>query len=79
VLPLIWFTSLAGLALGIGMLLAGALDGSRLKHAVRCLVDWKYDRKAGAATLPSQESERVRVPFSVPITVGLTLALLLNP
>jgi len=76
VLYLLWYTSLAGLALGIGMLVFGRLDGTRMKHAVRCAVDWRYDRKAGAATLPPKESDKVRVLFSLAIAVGLIAALL---
>lgn len=75
---LLLVTSLAGVVMGLGMLLTGHLDGARLKHALRCLFDWRYDRKAGAANLPPKESERVRIPFSIPIAVG-TLAALLWP
>jgi len=72
---LLWATSLAGVAMGLGMLLLGRLDGSRLRHALRCAFDWRYDRMAGAAALPPKEDARFRVPFSVPIAVGLWLAL----
>ena len=37
--------------------------------------DWRYDRPAGAAALPPKESAQVRIPFSVPIAVGLIVAL----
>lgn len=77
VLHLIWFTSIAGLIFGIGMLIAGKLDGSRLKHGARCLFDWRYDRKAGAANLPPKTSDKVRIPFSIPITVGMVVAAML--
>ena len=76
VLYLLWYTSLAGLALGVGMLIFRRLDGMRLKHAVRCAIDWRYDRKAGAASLPPKESDSVRVPFSLAITAGLVAALM---
>jgi Flp pilus assembly protein protease CpaA len=75
-LYLLWFTSLAGLVLGVGMLFFGKLDGARIKHVVRCSVDWRYDRKAGAATLPPRESDQVRIPFSLAITAGLLAALI---
>ena len=75
VLPLLWFTSLAGLAMGAVMLASGHLDGARLRHFLRCALDWRYDRKAGAAALPPKESARFRIPFSVPIAVGLAVAL----
>ncbi len=75
---LLWVTSLAGLAFGIAMLLTGHLDGTRLKHYLRSLWDWRYDRAAGAAGLPPKTASRYRVPFSVPITVGLVAALLVR-
>jgi len=76
ILLMLWITSLVGVVVGVFMLLFGRLDGSRLKHYLRCTFDWRYDRKAGRATLPPKESERVRVPFSIPITVGMLWALL---
>jgi len=72
---LLWATSLAGVVMGLAMLALGQLDGARLKHVVRCAVDWRYDRKAGAAVLPPKDSAQFRIPFSVPISVGLLVAL----
>jgi prepilin peptidase CpaA len=74
-LPMLWVTSLAGVVMGLVMLAFGRLDGARLRHFARCAVDWRYDRAAGAAALPPKESARYRVPFSVPIAVGLIVAL----
>ena len=71
----ILFTSLAGLALMVGMLLFGAADPARLKHCVRAIFDWRYDRKAGKAALPPKSSERCRIPFGVAIAVGTWAAL----
>jgi Flp pilus assembly protein protease CpaA len=76
VLMMIVVTSLAGVLLGVVMLLTGRLDGARLKHYLRCLFDWRYDRKAGAALLPPRESEKVRIPFSIPIAAGMVAAML---
>ena len=73
---LLWVTSLAGLVMALVMLVAGELDPSRLKHYMRSMIDWRYDRAAGAALLPSKDAARFRVPFSVPISVGLLAALL---
>jgi Flp pilus assembly protein protease CpaA len=73
---LLWITSLAGLVMAVVMLLAGELDPSRIKHYLRCLWDWHYDRAAGAAVLPPKDGLRFRVPFSVPIAIGLLAALL---
>jgi len=72
---LLWMTSLAGVVMAVVMLAAGELDPARLKHALRCLVDWRYDRAASAARLPPRDAARFRVPFSVPIAVGLLAAL----
>jgi len=79
VLFLLWYMSLAGLALAVIMLALNQVEGHRLKHYVRCAVDWRYDRKAGAATLPPKENARVRVPFALAIAAGLLLALLVAP
>jgi len=76
VLQLLWFTSLAGLVLAVGMLACKRADGARLKHYGRCLVDWRYDRKAGAAVLPPRESNQVRIPFSVAIAAGMLTAMI---
>lgn len=78
-LGLLWFMSLAGLVLAVVMLVFNRADGARLKHYGRCLVDWRYDRKAGAATLPPRDCARVRVPFGVAISVGLVVALWVRP
>jgi len=75
-LMMLWFTSLAGIVLGVVMILARRLDTRRLKHYARCLFDWRYDRKAGAESLPPRESEKARIPFSIPIVAGLVIAML---
>jgi hypothetical protein len=75
VVDLLLLTSVAGVIMGVAMLITGHLDGARLKHLFRSLFDWRYDRKAGAAALPSKESEKVRIPFSVPIAVGMVGAM----
>lgn len=77
-LELLIVTSVAGVLLGVGMLIFGKLDASRLKHYLRCACDWRYDRQAGAANLPPKDSEKVRIPFSIPIAAGLALALALK-
>ncbi len=73
--PLLWTMSLAGLALGAVMIVAGRLDASRLRHYALCVFNWNYDRRAGAAAIAPRESEKVRMPFSVPIAAGLIAAL----
>lgn len=79
VLHLLWYMSLAGLVLAVVMLVLKQADGARLQHYARCLVDWRYDRKAGAAALPPKESDRARMPFSIAIGVGLVLAMMVKP
>lgn len=78
VLPMLMLTSLFGLALGIVMQIAGALDGARVKHLFRCLFDWRYDRAEGRRNLPDRENEKVRVPFGVAISAGVWTTLLLR-
>ena len=74
-LLMLWVTSLAGVVMGLAMLALGHLDGARLVYYARCAFDWRYDRRAAAAALPPKESARYRIPFSVPIAVGLIVAL----
>jgi prepilin peptidase CpaA len=75
VLFLLWFMSLAGLVLAVVMLALKQVEGARLKHYARCAVDWRYDRMAGAASLPSKDSAKTRVPFAIAIGIGLMLSL----
>lgn len=74
-LPLLWTMSLAGLALGALMIVVGRLDASRLRHYALCVFNWNYDRRAGAAAIAPRESEKARMPFSIPIAAGLIAAL----
>lgn len=76
---LLWYMSLAGIVLAVVMLALNQVEGHRLKHYLRCAVDWRYDRRAGAATLPPKESAKARVPFALAISAGLMLALLVSP
>jgi len=73
---LLWYTSLAGLVYGGILILIGSLDGSRVKHCARTILDWRYDRRSGAQQLPPRDSERVRIPFSIPIAAGLLMAMM---
>ncbi|MEI6562765.1 MAG: A24 family peptidase [bacterium] len=72
---LLWIMSVAGVVMGVMMLLLGYVDGARLQHTFRSLFDWRYDRVAGIKSLPPKEATRGRMPFSVPIAVGLVTAL----
>lgn len=70
--------SCAGVILAIVMLLAGKVDGSRLKHACRSIFDPTYDRAAGRENLPPRSDERVRLPFGIAIALGTTFSLILD-
>ena len=78
VFPMLFLTSLVGLVLGVVMQLSGRLDSSRLKHFLRCIFDWRYDRAEGRKNLPDRENEKVRIPFGVAISVGIWATLFLR-
>ena len=78
ILLFLWFSSLAGLLVGIVMIVCGRLDASRTKHYGRCVIDWRYDRERGRAALPPKESERTRIPFGLAIAIGLLVTLALD-
>lgn len=70
------FISLSGLLLGVLMLIARRVDGSRLKHYLRIVFDWHYDRASGKKSLPGKSDEKGRVPFGIAIAVGTVVTLL---
>jgi hypothetical protein len=70
------FVSIAGLLLGLVMLIAGKVNAARLKHFLRTIFDWRYDRKSGAENLPEKKDEKTRVPFGVAIAIGTVVTLL---
>ena len=70
------FVSLTGLFLGLGMLVFGRVRSSRLKHWIRTLFDWRYDRKEGAEKLPDKSDEKESVPFGVAIALGTVFTLI---
>jgi len=78
VFPMLFLTSVCGLILGIVMQVCGRLDPARVKHLVRSVFDWRYDRAEGRKNLPGKESESVRIPFGVAISCGIGLTLLLR-
>ena len=77
-LNLILLVSLAGLILAVMMLLTKRVNSARLKHYLRCLFDWRYDRAEGRKSLPSPDTEACRVPFGVAIAAGLWCNLLIQ-
>ncbi len=77
-LPLLLYTSFAGVVVVVVMLLCRQLNPARVKHYARCLIDWRYDRAAGRDGLPPADSEQVRVPFSLAIAVGTIATLILE-
>ena len=74
-MPLLLFTSFGGILVILLMLLCKKLDTARLQHYMRCVFDWRYDRRRGKEQLPPADSERVRVPFSLAIALGTSLPL----
>lgn len=80
---LLMAVSFAGFFVAIAMLLMRKVTAARLKHALHCIFDWRYDRAEGRAALPPKDDERARVPFGIAIAIGVWLtlgmeALLLN-
>lgn len=78
VLLLLLAVSFAGFFVAVGLLVTGKVGVPRMKHAFRCLFDWRYDRAAGRAALPSKEDEGNRVPFGVAIALGTLATLILE-
>lgn len=78
VLPMLFLTSFYGLLLGIGMRIAGKLDGARIRHIMHCMFDFRYDRETGKKNLPDRSSEKVRIPFGVAISAGIFTTLILR-
>jgi prepilin peptidase CpaA len=79
VIYLLWYTSLCGIILAVAMVMMRQLETARVRHYVRCLVDIRYDRCAGAAELPPPTDARVRIPFGLAIAAGLLLTVSLMP
>ena len=77
-LNLILLVSLAGLILAVVMLLTKRVNSARLKHYLRCLFDWRYDRAEGRKSMPPPDTEACRVPFGVAIAAGLWCNLLIQ-
>ena len=76
-LEALFYISVAGLALALVFLFLGRVDRRRLVHWARCVLDWRYDRRAGRAALPPKSSERARLPFGLAIAAGAWLELFL--
>lgn len=70
------FMSVCGFFLALFMLAFGAVDARRLKHYLRCVFDWRYDRAEGKKNLPPSDSEKSRVPFGIAIAMGMCCALI---
>ena len=71
-------TSFAGLFVAAVMLCMRQVSAARLKHALRTLFDWRYDRAAGKAALPPKDDEKARVPFGCAIAIGLWATLIMG-
>lgn len=69
------FVSVIGLVVAVFMMLARRVSLARLRHGLRCVFDWRYDRRAGRVGLPPVSDERVRVPFGIAIALGTAVTL----
>lgn len=77
-IPFLFFTSIGGLALGLGMLLKGMLTIARVKHWLHVIFDWHYDIKAGRAALPPRENSQRGVPFGIAISFGCVATIVMR-
>lgn len=59
----------------IGILFVNPVARARMRHLLRCVFDWRYDRKAGAAALPVAKKESTGVPYGVAIALGMWVTL----
>ena len=78
IFPVMILSTVFGLILGLGMIIYGKLDSSRLKHLFKCCCCVNYDREAGRKMLPPKNNEAVRIPFGVAIAAGMWCGLLIN-
>ena len=76
--PFLISVSFAGFFVAVVLVVVRPATGARLKHWLRVLVDWRYDRAAGRAALPARTDEKGRVPFGVAIALGVCMTLLLE-
>lgn len=70
------YVSVTGLFMGLAMMIFGKVDAVRIRHYLKCLFCWHYDREAGAAALPPRNDEKCRIPFGLAIAVGTVITLL---
>lgn len=73
--PFLLLTSVAGVVFGIILMTVGRLDGARMRHYLRSMVDLRYDRTAGREALPPRDHDRSRMPFAIPVAIGLLVAM----
>ena len=65
----------SGLFVLFGLLFVNPAARARMRHLLRSVFDWRYDRKAGAAALASAKKGEVGVPYGVAIALGMWLTL----
>lgn len=78
IFPVMVLATVFGLILGTAMLIAGRVDGARLKHWFHCCWNMNYDRKEGRKHLPEKSNEAVRIPFGIAISAGTWVGILAN-
>ena len=77
VMTLLVQVSIFGILYALVEMIRGRVSAARLRHIARSLFDWRYDRKAGAASLPPRTEEACRVKFGIPIAAGFYMTLFL--
>lgn len=77
-LNLLLLISFAGIILVAVMLVMKWSNPERLKHYLRCIFDWRYDRAEGRKSMPPPDTFACRVPFGVAIAAGLWCNLLIQ-
>lgn len=66
-----FITCVAGSVLGVGMLVMARFDRARWLHALHIIFNWRYDRENAANRLPPRQKEQLRIPFAIPIAIGV--------
>ena len=75
VLPFLTFTAFASVPLALVLLCKRKLTLARVKHYLRVLFDWRYDRKAGKAQLPPADAPQCGVPYGIAIGAGAIMTI----
>lgn len=78
ILSALTFSSVFGLVVGAAMFFTKRLDTARLRHYLKCCFCYHYDREEGRRNLPGKDSEAVRIPFGLAISLGTWTSVVLT-